>query len=108
MSTVDDFQKVVKAYQALGKDDFLVGEKMVAEFFEELTGLEDFLDQGPRESDEHYLQRIKEVISEVAPLINKIPENLLAPLALPILKHVSSSMNFQSQRFLYWQSVTTF
>lgn len=78
MSTVDDFQKVVKAYQALGKDDFLVGEKMVAEFFEELTGLEDFLDQGPRESDEHYLQRIKEVISEVAPLINKIPERELA------------------------------
>jgi hypothetical protein len=78
MSAVEDFQKVIKAYQALGKDDFLVGEQMVAEFFEELTGLEDFLDQGPRESDDHFVERVKGTLKEVAPIVNTIPERELA------------------------------
>lgn len=77
MSIEEDFQKVTAAYQALGRDDFEVGQQMVADFLEELTGLADFLDQGPREDDGHFVARVRDVIKKMKPLINKIPDREL-------------------------------
>lgn len=78
MSITQDFQKVVDEYRALGRDDFEVGDSMVAEFLEDFTGLEDFLDQGERESDEHFAARVRKSLQQLAPLVAEIPERELA------------------------------
>lgn len=77
MSYESEFAKVTAKYQALGHDDFNVGQQMVSDFLEEMTGLADFLDQGPREDDGHFVSRVKEVIKNMKPLINKIPDREL-------------------------------
>jgi hypothetical protein len=78
MSVTQDFQKVVDAYRALGHDDFQVAENMVDEFLEDLTGLEDFVDQGDRESDEHFNTRARKTLKQIAPLVGNIPERELS------------------------------
>lgn len=78
MSITQDFQKVIDSYRALGRDDFEVGDSMVAEFLEDFTGLEDFLDQGERESDEHFAARVSKSLKQLAPLVAQIPERELA------------------------------
>jgi hypothetical protein len=77
MSYEIEIQKVTAAYKALGYDDFKVGQKMIAEFLEKMTGLEDFLDQGPREDDGHFVARVKETMRQMKPVINKIPDREL-------------------------------
>lgn len=78
MTVEKDFQKVIEAYRALGEDDFEAGDVLVAEFLEDFTGLEDFLDQGERESDEHFEARVSKSLKQLAPLVAAIPERELA------------------------------
>jgi hypothetical protein len=74
MSVTQDFQKVVDAYRALGYDSYEEGRALVQEFLEDFTSLDDFKDQGDRETDEHYFERTHKTIDELTPLVGNIPE----------------------------------
>lgn len=78
MSIIEEFQKVTNAYRALGYDDHYEGDEMVRDFLEEYTGLEYFANQGEHESEEIYLLRVKNTLSELTPLVGNIPEKELS------------------------------
>lgn len=80
MSVVEDFQRVIDAYRALGYDSHDEGKKMVSEFLEDFTSLDDFKEQGDRETDEHYEERTRKTLDDLTPLVGNIPEaELSAP-----------------------------
>lgn len=78
VSVVEEFQKVIDAYRALGYDDAHVGNDMVRDFLEEYTGLESFMNRGERESEDRYEARVRKVLTELTPLVGDIPERELS------------------------------